>query len=168
MPSNSSHPCSWANSKKSIAALFCNVVCLIESTSSSKSDIAFEVAFVCFVSQHPNLFNCARAPAEATPGVKKEATMIAPGDQNPTLDLHSGEKAWVKRLVRPRMWRREMFKIIEVLGVSRVKRPSEQGPPFTLEGMSDQALSPHIKKIPSSKHSGWLEDTERLLEVYLH
>lgn len=67
IPSRTSHLCPCAKRRKWIAALFCKVACLIESTSVSKGEREDSVALVCLASQHPNLFNLAKAWALATP-----------------------------------------------------------------------------------------------------
>ena len=100
MPSNSSQPWPWANKRKSMAALFWRVACLTESTSTNKSLIARDVALVCLASQQPSLLSCARAPADATPGVKNEVAIISPGDQNFTLSWHLLLKLCTLRRIR--------------------------------------------------------------------
>lgn len=72
-----------------MAAQFCKVTCLTESTSRRRLERAPDVAFVCFASEHPNLFRIARACAVATPGARKDAETISAGFQSVTSSLQS-------------------------------------------------------------------------------
>lgn len=80
--------------------------------------------------------------------------MIAPGDQNLTSDLQSGVYAWANCLLLVHVCQRDIFNIIEVLGVSKVRRQSEQGSPLPFDGIPGQAQSPQIKNMPCSKVKG--------------
>jgi len=85
IPSKSSQLWPCAKSKKSVAALFCNVAWRTLSTSNKRPNNALLVAFVCLASQQPSLSNVVNAFPEAAPGNKREAAKRWLKDQNSTL-----------------------------------------------------------------------------------
>lgn len=75
-PWNSSQPCPWAKSKKSMAARFRKVACLVVSSSERSWLRAAEVAFAFFPGQHEMCDSSPRALAAVTHGRKRETAAL--------------------------------------------------------------------------------------------
>lgn len=118
---------------------------MTESTSNNKLLNAADVAFDCFASQHPKLFNFFNTPAAAMPGAKKAAEIISEVFQNVTL---SSQFAW-KACMERRSLDFLLLMTIEVFGVSNVSLPMLHGPLHARDGIPDQARSLQIRKYPS-------------------
>lgn len=96
-PLNSSYPCLWANNKKSMAALFWRVACLVVSSSPRSWVSAPDTKSACLPSQHSRWESSPRAFATATPGTKIEAATLSEYDQSNTSLLQFGSNSCSKR-----------------------------------------------------------------------
>lgn len=151
MPSNSSQPCPCASSKKSTAARFCRVACLIESTSVSNPDKASKVELVCLASQQPNLFNNPNALPATTPGTKKDAKTCFSKFQKVRASSQSLAKECKDRLSWVAcVWFKSMVKF----GASIVRRPIVHGPPTVRESNAGHVQSPQMTNIPQGTLHG--------------
>ena len=85
--------CPCFNNKKSIAALFCSVPCLMLSISVSICFKALEVRFNCWLTQHLSLLSVDNAWAGAIPGEKTDAIICVGAVQNSTRLWQSGSSS---------------------------------------------------------------------------
>ena len=75
-PSNSWHSCPCSSRRKSMAARFWSVACLVICSSSRREVMAVDVKFACLTTQHSRWPNSPRALAAATHGRNMDTAIL--------------------------------------------------------------------------------------------
>lgn len=150
-PSNFSQLCPCTKRRKSMAAWFCRVACLVASSSSRSLLRAADIKFTCFATQHSWWLNWLRAFAAATRSKKAEMAALFGRHQCTISESQCSSKSLILHF-----WMAELldsdcqFKIWVWFGENRDSCPMVQRPPKR----QAQALSPQIKKVPFGSLSG--------------